>query len=76
MVLSGFTPKSFQFSTRYVAQCDQYTRWVSRCGPPINRQTGTPSALAARSQSASSRPAIAICVAPYAAWRVYRYRSM
>ena len=48
--------------TRYVPQCDQYTRWRVRTGPPKSSYTGTPSARALRSINAFSIAPIA-CIA-------------
>ena len=60
---------------RVVPQCDQYRRMRSRNGPPNSSYTGTPNALALMSHSASSTPAIALCVTPPRFWRVARSMS-
>ena len=42
----GATPMSSEFPIRELPQCDQYTRWRSRMGPPASSYTGTPERLA------------------------------
>jgi len=75
IVLSGGAPMSAKSRARDVPQCDQYTSWRSRTGPPNSSYTGTPSALALMSHNASSMPAIAFAAMPPALWRAMRYMS-
>ena len=68
----GGTPINSWLRAREVPQWDQYTRTLSRVGPPNSSPTEIPRALALMSMRAQSRPAMALAAIPPGLWRVAR----
>ena len=75
MVLRGGVPSVSGLRALVVPQWDQYSRTVSRVGPPNSSTTDMPRALALMSTSAHSMPAMAFAAIPPGLWRVARTMS-